>query len=622
MSSRSSRHWYGPRSVGGFRATYAKWVSNAYRYAPVVVPLALWFILTGLLFAGAPGGALAGLALTVVILAAVMLASWRHRLKVMQRTIDGFYLPFWTHVAHLVRAWRLYCFWARAVASVRMTEAQRGVTVLPPPRPLKKTDGVWWLVDGDGTIHGRVKHAPYGVTHESLSAKSGALSEYLGAYEVGVRNLRRPAAQRGKVLADLATAWGTVSGSSEIRVYYVDSIGRIMYLRELPAAPEGKVAFGRHADRSCAYVSAGLSTFIMGMTGAGKSNILWTMLADLRRSNTPVRLYVSDPKGGQELSLLGERVGDKSNPLFEVRQYAKTVAETAAMIASLRGAMQKRQTQMGGARKHTPTTESPLTILVIDEFLGLGKEIKGGADSDLGLLLTQGRSSGFIVIGLAQASTKDVLGELRDLFPQRIALKLPSPASSVPALGIQAPCHLITEPGVGYVFKDGEYAAVKFRAPFVTDPETERIARGEPIDMPGDETGGTPTTVYRFYGRLPVDEYPQFEGKEVLLYIGKSVDFPARRKQHEADKAWADYIDDSKTRLETWPTEQKALIEETKAIKAEGPIFNVKDNGANPIRQPNRKRPASDPRRQAEAQRWTGTRPAARRHTTKRKVGV
>ena len=613
MPRRSTHTRSGPRGIGGLRATYATWTSNAYRFAPVVGPVLLWIWLSGTLFASAPGGPIAALALTAATLATALYLSWRHRLRTMGKTTRGFYLPFWTHVAHLVRVWRLFCFWARAVASLRMTQVQRGPTVLPPPRPLRRAEGVWWFVDGDGTIRGRVKHGPYGITSEALSTNAAALSEYLGAYEVGVRNLRHPARHHGKVLGDLAAAWGTVSGSSEIRVYYVDSIGRMMHLRELPAAPQGKVAFGRHADRSPAYVDAGLSTFISGMTGAGKSNILWTLLADLRRSNTPVRLYVSDPKGGMELSVLGEQVGKSTDDMFEVRQYAKSAAETTAMIKSMHAGMVKRQQAQAGRkqRKHTPTTAEPLAILVCDEFLALEKEARGGADTDLGRLLYQGRAVGYITIALVQDPTKATSGDLRDMFPQRIALKLPSPSSSVPALGIAAPCHHISEPGVGYVFKDGETEAQRFRAPYVRDEDVERIARGEVLDMPGDEIGGEPTTLYRHYGR------PTPDAEEVLLYIGITNDYAKRTQQHRDTKAWWDQVTRSTT--ETWPSRNKALIEEAKAIKAEAPVYNVEHNVGNPLRRPNAKRPMSDPRRQAEVRRWGGT---TTRRDTKRKAAL
>lgn len=605
MTSRSNRR-RGHRDTGGTRGSIARGVSNAYRYAPLIAVVVVWFTITDKWGTGPLGG----LVLTLAGFAALLFASWRRRLAYMQRTDPGFYLGFWTHMVHLVRVWRLFCLWSRAIAGLTLTN--RGVAVLPPPRPIRGRDGVWFYVDGAGTFQGRVRHGAYAVTSDTLRKNAPALAEYLGAYEVAFKHIRRGEDPANTIIGQLATAVGAASGVSEIRVFYVDSMGRLMRLRELPVAPKGKIAFGRHADGSPAYVDAGLSTFIAGMTGSGKSNVLWTMLASYRRAGIPVRLYVSDPKGGMELRRLGRQLG-KGTPMFSVHQYAKTPAATAAMIKSMHGGMVKRQEVYGDndLRSHVPTVEDPLCILICDEFLTLTKEVKADSDTDFGRLLFQGRSVGYITIALAQDPTKQTAGDLRDMFPQRIALKLPGPHAAVPALGVAAPCHLLEGPGLGYMIRDGDMEASKFRVPLVMEPEVGKIALGELLDMPGDEVGGEPTTLYRLYGTLPVEEYPEFEGAPTLLYVGITKgetpeDFARRESQHDAEKAFMDYVNDDLTRLQVWPSRPKALEMEQLAIETERPVFNTQHNTGNPWRRAVKRRPWNHPLRRAQAEQWAG----------------
>lgn len=499
-----------------------------------------------------------------VVVAAAAFTYWRRRLNRADHHIP------WTDILLQVwRAWFLTASWPRACGHARLGRTYRGVT----PRL-----GRVRLHD-DGTITARVNAGRYGVTVDQLRARSGELAEYVGAYELGVKDHR--GGKRGR-----AAKWFRSSGVVTLTWYFEDALGRVMRLRELPVSAEGTVCFGRQQNRAAATIAADTSLLIFGMTGSGKSNIVWTMLADLIRRGVPTRLYVSDPKGGMELGALGDRLGDGS-PLFSVRRYATTPTETTDMIDSLTGAMQKRQRVMKGRgqRKHVPTVDDPLVIFLCDEFLALSEQLRKGADSPLGTLLYQGRASGYLAWGLAQVPDKDTIGVLRSLIPQRIALRLDAPSSNVPALGRSAPAHEIDAPGVGYVVLEGQGGTpVKFRAPLVTDIEVAMIARGVVPDMPGDEVQD-PCRVYRAHGVLPAEDYPALAGEERLLYVGKARDFEARRRQHEDPEdgsQWVQWV----TRWETeeWPNEKRALAAERAAIVAEQPVFNKHHNTGNPLR--------------------------------------
>jgi len=100
----------------------------------------------------------------------------------------------------------------------------------------------------------------------------------------------------------------------------------------------------------------------------------------------------------------------------------------------------------------------------------------------LGLLLSQGRSVGVLVVGALQDPRKDVL-PFRDLFPVRICLRV-TEASHVDmvlgdgarergALADQIP---MTQPGTGYVVLDGDPIPVRVRAAYVADEDIDTMA--------------------------------------------------------------------------------------------------------------------------------------------------
>ena len=91
--------------------------------------------------------------------------------------------------------------------------------------------------------------------------------------------------------------------------------------------------------------------------------------------------------------------------------------------------MRRRQDRLRGVtRLHQPSTAEPLIVLVVDELAALtgwvtDRTAKKRIEAALGLLLSQGRAVGVVVVGAVQDPRKDVL-PMRDLFPTRIALRL------------------------------------------------------------------------------------------------------------------------------------------------------------------------------------------------------
>ena len=119
-------------------------------------------------------------------------------------------------------------------------------------------------------------------------------------------------------------------------------------------------------------------------------------------------------------------------------------------------------------------------MVVGDELAALtgwvtDRQAKQRIAAALGLLLSQGRAVGVVVVGAAQDPRKDVL-PLRDLFPVRVALRLNEAEQVGLVLGPGsrnrgAACDLIPDslPGVGYVQLDGIAEPVRVRFSHVTD---------------------------------------------------------------------------------------------------------------------------------------------------------
>ena len=128
-------------------------------------------------------------------------------------------------------------------------------------------------------------------------------------------------------------------------------------------------------------------------------------------------------------------------------------------------------------------------VLVVDELAALtgwvtDRTAKKRIEAALGLLLSQGRAVGVVVVGAVQDPRKDVL-PMRDLFPTRIALRLNEADQVNLVLGPGARnrgahADLIPDslPGVGYVTVDGIAEPVRVRFSNVTDASHSPAVRG------------------------------------------------------------------------------------------------------------------------------------------------
>ncbi|MGI5324835.1 FtsK/SpoIIIE domain-containing protein [Actinomadura nitritigenes] len=236
----------------------------------------------------------------------------------------------------------------------------------------------------------------------------------------------------------------------------------------------------------------GTHVLIAGATGAGKGSVIWStvrallplMLAGL------VEVWAVDPKR-MELSF--------GRPLFE--RYGRYSDDPkGGMVELLEAAaedMNARAEQFAGVtRSFTPTHEHPFRVVIVDELAFLTaycpeRDLRKRAESALAVLTSQGRSVGYCVIGAQQDARKEV-NNLRNLFPDRIALRLDEDEqvdmvlgdgardrgaladqiSSVPEIGA----------GVGFVRLETVPDPVRVRAAYVSDDDIrDMVAFGLPV---------------------------------------------------------------------------------------------------------------------------------------------
>ncbi|QDP94990.1 cell division protein FtsK [Microlunatus elymi] len=245
-------------------------------------------------------------------------------------------------------------------------------------------------------------------------------------------------------------------------------------------------------------VIVGSHVLVVGATGSGKGSVVWSLLVGLRPAITAglVRVWAIDPKGGMELSLgvgLFDRFchGDATSASYE--------EAFAVLLDDAVTVMRQRQDLLRGVtRLHEPSVDEPLLIIVIDELAALSgwvadRTLKKRIETALGLLLSQGRAVGVVVLGAVQDPRKEVL-PMRDLFPTRIALRVSEAEQVGLVLGQGARARgafadRIPErlPGVGYVVVDGIAEPRRVRFFYVTDDRIVEAGRQHAASVDASE---------------------------------------------------------------------------------------------------------------------------------------
>jgi DNA segregation ATPase FtsK/SpoIIIE, S-DNA-T family len=173
--------------------------------------------------------------------------------------------------------------------------------------------------------------------------------------------------------------------------------------------------------RECRIPIEGQHLLIAGRSGSGKGSWIWALVCSLAPAwrERMVRFWAADPKH-IELAI---------EPRWWYR-YADSDVDIVDMLEDCVSDMITRARLLQGkARKFTPSIETPLNIIIIDELGYLvayitDRKLKERAVNAISSLLVMGRANGYAVVGAVQDPRKESVG-FRDLFQTRIALGLP-----------------------------------------------------------------------------------------------------------------------------------------------------------------------------------------------------
>lgn len=389
--------------------------------------------------------------------------------------IDWLLIAFWCALlviaALLVRALpslilqqRLAPFWEGAGLARRVTvvdrDGQRRVSLHYPKVSRVRLDRRNHL------LRFRVR-VDKGNTLEGISAQADALAQHLGVEAVTVTAASRPG-------LGVVTAYRR---DPDPEVFSLKHLYDILNSFDYFSTRSTKVPIGMEGYEVPFFQEIG-HTLILATTGAGKGSIKWSYLigadAVLFHAGIPTRFYAWDPKHAE---FAGVRDG-----AFE--KVAFTPEEGLDILNTLLEELRRRQGM--GERTFRPSVDEPVVFLAIDEFNSIftssdtswRKEVQ----AVLHILLSQGRSAGIYLVVAAQHGQKELLGNLRPLFHNRIVGRVESSLESDLALGAGsgADAHLIapaTESngyrtaGIAYARSDSEPTPTRFRAPLVTDSD-------------------------------------------------------------------------------------------------------------------------------------------------------
>lgn len=352
--------------------------------------------------------------------------------------------------------------WSTAMETGRLTvaSASSGVGIgqvryVPPLRRVRSTGCVDRV---------RVRMLP-GQTVDDYAEQADRLAQTFGAQACRLRSIQ------GRV--------------HEIELWLLTRDPLEQLVQPLPAsvvdlAPGPRVALGEDGlPWRCKII--GTHVLVVGATGSGKGSVLWSLLLGLQPAIEAqlVQVWALDPKGGMELAF--------GSALFARFCHGASAAgqgwETgfADLLEDAVAIMRDRQERLRGVtRLHQPSTGEPLIVVLVDELAALtgwvqDRAAKKRIETSLGLLLSQGRAVGVVVVGAVQDPRKDVL-PLRDLFPTRICLRVNEAEHVTLALGARARDRgaladkiADTLPGVGYVMIDGIAEPMRVRFAHITD---------------------------------------------------------------------------------------------------------------------------------------------------------
>lgn len=387
-------------------------------------------------------------------------------------------------------------------------------------------------------------------------------------------------------------------------------------IQQLAPAPVGKVTLGNDQDLKPAFMPLIGHLLLVAMTGKGKSKAIWTLLIGICLK-VKVRLFVVDPKGGQEMGKIKRALnrGWIGNRLVEDYASDSTTGAYRVIMAAEKAMMEQQAalTDAGISEwKEEHADEFPMIVLAMDELLTFLQKLgtattnkpgKAALDALINLL-SQGRAAGVKLIMASQASDKEILGNVRTLIPVRLALGTENPTQTGMAFGDMSaedyqdtPCSQIDEPGLANIKIEGIRGYRLVRVALVDDIDIDDfVETGFPANM-GGEASGTEAEEWRpqWIYHYPIREncvidgiyYPPFQ----LVYEGVTNSPADRHRQHveaylkgDPKHSWMAYVDLDARPIIQYAGESRTRAEEgeTFVIERYAPVGNIRDNGGSP----------------------------------------
>ena len=189
-------------------------------------------------------------------------------------------------------------------------------------------------------------------------------------------------------------------------------------------------------------VRDGPHALIAGTTGAGKSELLRTLVAAMAASNSPddLTFVLIDYKGGSTF----DACADLPHTVGVVTDLDDRLAERA--LVSLEAELRRRERllravgadDLDAFRAAGGDRPLPRLVVVIDEFAALAADLPGFLPSLVGIA-QRGRSLGIHLVLATQRPTGVVSDEIRANTNLRIALRLQDRADAVDIVGVADP---------------------------------------------------------------------------------------------------------------------------------------------------------------------------------------
>jgi hypothetical protein len=277
-------------------------------------------------------------------------------------------------------------------------------------------------------------------------------------------------------------------GLAKMDLRHSDPLGEVVRLGDLPEPRRYlHVVPARAADGSGVEQPLPPLNLTVGATRAGKSNRSWALIRLILDEGIPLRLRVFDPKR-QEFAALAKAA----------YQYENEVTRWPEFLGHAYGGLMGRQEWLAGRgikELRSFTDENPLDLMILDEFLSVlafrhydvivdGRKVKAGPL--LSQFASQCLAAGFGVEAGAQLGQKEVLGEVRDLFPTATCLRVPPQASEMvnavlgPGAAGMFPAHEIPAgrhtAGVGYS-RTPSGMVLRTRVAYLDDDERAEVVK-------------------------------------------------------------------------------------------------------------------------------------------------